>query len=589
MSTTTQNLGLFKYDLSTDGEELFKIDRCLNNNWDIIDNFAASGKGASRCLGEIVTSTLPLSEADLYELNGDELTTSGDWGDFVSEILKRYQINPTLDIFAQPYTSLQCNYIGVGRLVEVQGILSDFKQKNSYATLPILENPNNAEGFELVLKAYFPSIIANSELLNTPADKHGIILRVTDTSGNLKVWIGNGSGAWALSSITTGVTVKAGVWNYIKVTWDGSDYNFYTSTDGIDWTSGKTQTGKTSATDLKTGIQLGAGTREAYQLNGSIDLSGCYLKYGTRYIWQGAIEVHHSAEEAYFNAITLTGSCRKYLCYPDEDKIRIPLVPTNNRFLTEKWNDGADWYRIYSDGWCEQGGRIYNNTAADNYIKLKKPYKDTNYTVLINHGVSGVYTSTLQGQYCDEPSSFLPDSFMVRTYNSAGLNNVQWYSYGYIKDIPSSNAPLYEYLVVGTDIKLPAYIEIDQVISDLNNKINKSDLIEVQSVIETYTNGTSWYRIWSDGWLEQGGRFVVASGSQSGGAYSYATLQFLKPFAALMNWQVQAKHDCFSSGFDAASYSAEYQTVICYQKNLTSSSYINPFVVWYASGYLAEG
>lgn len=27
----------------------------------------------------------------------------------------------------------------------------------------------------------------------------------------------------------------------------------------------------------------------------------------------------------------------------------------------------------------------------------------------------------------------------------------------------------------------------------------------VGTVVETYSNGTSWYRIWSDGWCEQGG------------------------------------------------------------------------------------
>ena len=32
-------------------------------------------------------------------------------------------------------------------------------------------------------------------------------------------------------------------------------------------------------------------------------------------------------------------------------------------------------------------------------------------------------------------------------------------------------------------------------------------------VIENYVNGTSWYRIWSDGWIEQGGQVGVANGS----------------------------------------------------------------------------
>lgn len=40
-------------------------------------------------------------------------------------------------------------------------------------------------------------------------------------------------------------------------------------------------------------------------------------------------------------------------------------------------------------------------------------------------------------------------------------------------------------------------------------------------VVETYQNETDWYRIWSDGWVEQGGR--IASGN--------TTINLLKSFA----------------------------------------------------------
>ena len=42
-------------------------------------------------------------------------------------------------------------------------------------------------------------------------------------------------------------------------------------------------------------------------------------------------------------------------------------------------------------------------------------------------------------------------------------------------------------------------------------------------VTETYSNGTEWYRIWSDDWLEQGGALVSNS--------SFVVYNFLKPFA----------------------------------------------------------
>ena len=42
MSTTTPNLGLFKYNPETDGKETFSITTALNNNWDILDNAMSS-------------------------------------------------------------------------------------------------------------------------------------------------------------------------------------------------------------------------------------------------------------------------------------------------------------------------------------------------------------------------------------------------------------------------------------------------------------------------------------------------------------------------------------------------------------------
>lgn len=34
----------------------------------------------------------------------------------------------------------------------------------------------------------------------------------------------------------------------------------------------------------------------------------------------------------------------------------------------------------------------------------------------------------------------------------------------------------------------------------------------IRTVVETYKNGTSWYRIWSDGWCEQGGQATGITG-----------------------------------------------------------------------------
>lgn len=46
-------------------------------------------------------------------------------------------------------------------------------------------------------------------------------------------------------------------------------------------------------------------------------------------------------------------------------------------------NSDSGWYNLYSDGWCEQGGYIPEQTRNDNYpVTLLKPYIDTNYSLI---------------------------------------------------------------------------------------------------------------------------------------------------------------------------------------------------------------
>ena len=48
--------------------------------------------------------------------------------------------------------------------------------------------------------------------------------------------------------------------------------------------------------------------------------------------------------------------------------------------VVETYTNGTSWYRVYSDGWCEQGGRIANVTET---VTLLKEMADTNGTVTV--------------------------------------------------------------------------------------------------------------------------------------------------------------------------------------------------------------
>lgn len=86
--------------------------------------------------------------------------------------------------------------------------------------------------------------------------------------------------------------------------------------------------------------------------------------------------------------------------------------------ITETYVNGTSWYRVYSDGWCEQGGKYTGNSSQT--ISLIKPYKDTNYSILI----SGVANFTSQSA-----TAFAFDS----NYGLSTKTNGFWQAKGYIK------------------------------------------------------------------------------------------------------------------------------------------------------------
>ena len=84
------------------------------------------------------------------------------------------------------------------------------------------------------------------------------------------------------------------------------------------------------------------------------------------------------------------------------------------------------------------------------------------------------------------------------------------------------------YMVISTEGQTAEInIDINKVYEDLNIKAN-SDLSNVSAnidyVVESYNDGTNWYRVYKSGWIEQGGTFISPNNTT-------ITVNLLKPFA----------------------------------------------------------
>jgi len=60
--------------------------------------------------------------------------------------------------------------------------------------------------------------------------------------------------------------------------------------------------------------------------------------------------------------------------------------------VVQTYVNGTNWYRVWSDGWIEQGGRISISKDAQTTVTLLKTFSNTDYTVLITANKSGTQT-----------------------------------------------------------------------------------------------------------------------------------------------------------------------------------------------------
>ena len=129
--------------------------------------------------------------------------------------------------------------------------------------------------------------------------------------------------------------------------------------------------------------------------------------------------------------------------------------------------------------------------------------------------------------------------------------------------------------LIGSESPLEVGQKINEIIENgtgidpetLEQIVTKDSLQEVQVVIETYKNGTSWYRIWSDGWCEQGG---YASSNPS-------TVTFLKTFVDT-NYYMNCSNNANSA--DVGAWIGDRTASSAKINNAVGGAY------WQACGYL---
>ena len=263
----------------------------------------------------------------------------------------------------------------------------------------------------------------------------------------------------------------------------------------------------------------------------------------------------------YETALTTYGECPKYVIDTTNKTIRLPKLA--NYLKMANTTDGIaqagaglpNIYTEISSRKFQHGvGVIANVTGAgtfenDGYPAVSNVYSKENLSSSYSLQKSTIDASVGNSIYGNS-----------NTVTPAHTTLFPWVC-AYNAAVPASTAQAAEFQQA---LSSKADTGLGNVTSQAGTSLNN---VGVRTVTETYVNGTSWYRIWSDGWCEQGGRITGTS------------ITFLQSFVNT-NYSFSGVSINSNSG-GAASTVTNLTTTGC-----TYYTYGNAGGMWQACGYI---
>lgn len=320
---------------------------------------------------------------------------------------------------------------------------------------------------------------------------NGFVIR-TDNNLRLYMWGTTDGTNWNTTKFDTGIDLVQG-WQYIKLTAQssGDTYILSTSQDGITWTDGNAITG-TVFTEFYP--RFGRTAMNA-PLKGAIDLGESYIQSDIfRDNWIGFEDYNVPVDQ--------------------QSSIKLPKIITDNGPITcqslskmnintrkliasEKANysNNYQWYNLYNDGWCEQGGPWNasngQGTGYQTYnITFTIPYKDTSYSAM----ATGNYTGgDLWTPHANNRTN--TGITFYRTHETANYNGASWYSCGYAL----MSSALVNQILADIESTCPYFIQIAQGQHTMTTIRNEWEINNPYTIFDAKQsqyplNNTSWLK-----------------------------------------------------------------------------------------------
>ena len=204
-------------------------------------------------------------------------------------------------------------------------------------------------------------------------------------------------------------------------------------------------------------------------------------------------------EAAWQNSVASFGVCGKFVYDADAGMVRLPKVTG----FVEGTLDASALGDLVQAGLPNISGSVVASTATQG--------------ILLNPtGAFFNKTGTTKGTFNAGASG--SDFIDTLGFNASRSSSI----YGSSNTVQPQSIKGFMYIVIAASAKSTVQADIDNLMSGVNALV--STLSSNKYVTETYKNGLFWYRVWSDGWIEQGG--IVAMPT-----IGWYPVTFLKPFS----------------------------------------------------------
>lgn len=418
--------------------------------------------GSSRNIGEIVQSTIPLTDAGLHLLDGTLINGSGSYSAFVGHIS---------DLYSEmlPSATYVYNADITGTLTNNDGVLSGFGNSN-YATLP--NNFNTNRPFEAVFSFTTGSTINDESIVgnyqiytNNVNNWYGLHFRITN-NGTLEAIIGNGTSTPVFTNETQ--TLSTNTKYKAKLTFDGTEYKYYLAIGSGDYsliasvTSSSTMVYNTSYPTYLGCHYIGHSSTTGAYFSGSIDLNESYIDIDGSRWWSGATQIMpcFCEEWEWQSAVATYGVCGKYVYDSINNTVRLP------KYSDKIWSGGGT-------AGVKGNGKALGLTNGESTAILGRPSTSP---------YGDIQWQTLPA---DLSTTTAPNAAGIGTF---GITTDPTKS-GIITDLSTITTALdgYWYICIATTTKTEIEVDIDQITADLNGKADKdlSNITNIPQIFKT--------------------------------------------------------------------------------------------------------